>query len=63
MLRDIYPGRGRKKRWIRSEIPIKSIIYFSGNNEIREGPKQQASDWDPDPNLGSKLWPVAYIYM
>lgn len=28
------------RREIKSEIPIKSIIYFSGNNKIRDGPKR-----------------------
>lgn len=37
-------------RQIKSEIPIKSIIYFNGNNKIRDGPKRRISDWDPDPN-------------
>lgn len=46
-------------RQIKSGIPIKAIIYFNGNNKIRDGPKRRISDWDPDPNR--VFWDVPVV--
>lgn len=48
-----------ERRQIRAEIPIKSIIYFNGNNKIRDGPKRNF--WDVPCGAISILWWWAWI--